>query len=138
MFAFRSVLVPARPRLALGVVAAVGAATAAVLVPFGLLRIGVSGLVGRLAFLVVFGVVPALAGGICGRYRLGVPAAAASGVAPGVAFFLVVAVGAALEVGTFGGGDSPLGPFALALTAPSVALALLGFGLAVAIRTLLE
>lgn len=121
-----------RPTAAVATVLGVGVATAAMLVPFGILAVGVSGRLGRGAFLVAFGILPGAAGWICGRYRLGAPAAVGSGVAPGAAFFLAVAVGSTLGVGSFGGGDSPLGRFALALTLPALAAATIGFVLAVA------
>ncbi|APW99239.1 hypothetical protein CHINAEXTREME_16320 [Halobiforma lacisalsi AJ5] len=134
MVTLRRHLTTERPRLALAVVAAVGATTTTVLVPLGLLGIGTSGRPGIVGFRVAFGLIPAVAGAICGLYRLGLPAAVACGLAPGGTFYLVVVVGAALEVGTVGGGDAPLGPLSVVLTAPSFVLALVGFvaGLAVA------
>ena len=122
----------------LGVVTVFGVAvtTAAILVPFGLLEIGFSGLIGTSVFILAFGLLPGLAGGICGWYRLGFPAAAGSGVAPGVAFYLVVVVGVTLNIGSFGAGDSPLVPFALRLTIPSFVAAVAGFILAVAMAIL--
>lgn len=132
----RRYLLGEHPRLGALTVLAVGIATASLLVPFGLLEIGVSGPSGRLAFAVAFGVLPGVAGGICGWYRLGLPAAVGSGIAPGIAFLFVVAVGAALDLGSFGGGDSPLGPFVLTLTAPGFAFATAGFALAVAITAI--
>lgn len=117
------------PRRAAATVVAVGLATAGILGPFGLLEIGISGQLGEIAFALAFGVLPGLAGVVCGWYRFGFPAALGSGVASGVAFYLVVTIGAALSVGSFGGGDSPLGPFALLLTAPSVASSTVGFTL---------
>lgn len=120
-----------RPTAAVATVLGVGVAAAAVLAPFGILAVGVAGRLGTGAFLLAFGVIPGAAGWICGRYRLGAPAAVASGVATGVAFFLLVAVGSALGTGSFGGGDSPLGRFALALTVPGLAAATSGFVLGV-------
>ncbi|WP_436348871.1 hypothetical protein [Natronorubrum sp. FCH18a] len=136
MATIRQYLHGEHPQRAVVTVVAVGITTAAILVPFGLLERGVSGLVGTSAFAIAFGVLPGLAGGICGWYRLGFPAAAGSGVAPGVVFYLIVAVGAALDVGSFGGGDSPLGPFALLLTMPSFLMAIVGFTLAVVVAIL--
>lgn len=127
MVSIRQSLYGEHPRIAVVLVLAVAITTAAVLIPFGALEIDISGLLGQLAFVVVFGVLPWLAGGICGWYRLGLPTAAASGLAPGISFYLVVAVGTALDVGSFGGGDSPLSPFTLVLTAPSLASAMMGF-----------
>lgn len=126
------------PQHAFVTVVAVGVTTSLLLLPFGLFEIGFSGLLGTGAFAIAFGVVPGIAGGICGWYRLGFPAAVGSGVAPGVAFYIVVAVGAAVDVGSFGGGDSPLGPFALLLTTPSFLLAIAGFTLAVVVTRLRE
>ncbi|ELY73191.1 hypothetical protein C488_14175 [Natrinema pellirubrum DSM 15624] len=138
MATLRQHLYGEHPLRALVTVIAVGGTTALLLIPFGLLEIGVSGLIGTAVFAIALGVVPGVAGGICGRYRLGFPAAVGSGIAPGVAFYLVVAVGAALEVGSFGGGDSPLGPFALLLTTPSFLLATAGFTLTILVTILRE
>ncbi|SFB94598.1 hypothetical protein SAMN05444422_103183 [Halobiforma haloterrestris] len=138
MDAPRRYLASERPRLSLAVVAAVGATTAAVLVPLGLLGIGTSGRPGIVGFRVAFGLVPAVAGAICGLYRLGLPTAVACGLAPGGTFSLVVVVGTALEVGTFGGGDAPLGPLSVALTAPSFVLALVGFAAGLAVTAVRE
>lgn len=121
------------PKRAVETVVAVGVITAIILAPFGLLERGVSGLVGTSAFLISFGVLPGIAGGICGWYRLGFPAAAGSGVAPGVVFYLVVAVGTALDVGGFSGGDSPLGLFALTVSIPSLLMAIISFTLVIAV-----
>lgn len=133
MTTIRQYLGGEHPQRAVVAVVAVGSTAAVILVPFGLFERGVSGVVGRSAFAIVFGVLPGLAGGLCGWYRLGVPAAVGSGVAPGVVFYVLVAVGAALNVGSFGGGDSPLGPFALLLTLPSFLMATAGFTLAVTV-----
>lgn len=134
MATIRERLAVERPILALAMVLAVFVLTTAILVPFGLLDVGLSGSLGESVFALVFVVVPGLAGTLCGWNRLGVPAAAGCGLAPGVAFFLVVTVGAALAVGSFGGGDSPAGPLALVLTAPGLLAAGLGFALAITAR----
>lgn len=125
-----------RPQCAIITVVAVGVATGAILIPFGLFEIGFSGPLGSSAFAIAFGVLPGVAGGICGWYRLGFPAVAGSGTAPGVVFYLVVAVGTALNVGSFGGGDSPLGSFTLVLTIPSVVAATVGFVITVTVARL--
>lgn len=124
-----------RPRLAGIVAVAVGITTGFLLVPLGLFEISVSGLPAAVVFTIGFGALPVLAGVVCGWFRLGVLAAAASGIAPAVAFYLVVVVGATLGIGTFGGGDSPLAPFALLLGSPGFVLATVGFALTtIAIR----
>lgn len=122
------------PRNILPVVT-VGLITAAIFVSIGVLEMGFSGFVGTIVFWVIFGLLPGIAGWVCGWYQLGFPAAAGSGVAPGVAFFVVGGIGATLNVGSFGGGDSPLGPLALVLTAPGILAATIGFVLAVVIAT---
>lgn len=126
------------PQLGGMTVVGVVVTAAAILFPFGLLEIGFSGLVGTSVFMLVFSVLPGLAGGICGWYRLGFLAATGSGVAPSVAFYLVVIVGVALDIGSFGGGDSPLGAFTLVLAILSFVAAIAGFLLTVAVATLLE
>lgn len=133
MTTIRQYLGGEHPQRAVVAVVVVGSTAAVILVPFGLFERDVSGVVGRSAFAIVFGILPGLAGGLCGWYRLGVPAVVGSGVAPSVVFYLLVAVGAALNVGSFGGGDSPLGPFALLLTLPSLLMATAGFTLAVTV-----
>ena len=130
----RQRLVGEHPSLALGTVVAVGGATAALLVPFGLLEVGMSGVIGTSAVALAFGGVPFVAGGLSGWCRLGVLTAVGSGIAPGGTFYLVVAIGAALGIGSFGGGDSPLGPFALTVTIPSLGAAAVGFILPVVAR----
>lgn len=135
MGAVRRTLWGEHPRFAVATVIAAGATTAIVLAPFGVLELGVSGAVGTGAFAIAFVVIPGLAGGACGWYRLGVPAVAGSGLAPGVAFVLLVSIGAILDVGSFGGGDSPLLPFAITLMVPSVAAASLGFVLGSAVAS---
>lgn len=136
MTAIREYLYGEQPQRAVVAVIAVGSTAAVILAPFGLLEWGVSGVVGRSAFAIVFGVLPGLAGGLCGWYKVGFPAAVGSGIAPGAVFYLLVAVGAALNVGSFGGGDSPLGPFALLVTLPSFLMATAGFTLTVALAIL--
>ena len=117
-------------------VAATGIAAAVTLAPFGIFRLDVDGRLGIGAFVVVFGLLPGIGGFISARRRFGILAAIGCGIAPGVAFVVVVAVGAALNVGSFGGGDSPLGSFALTLVLPSLVMALIGFllGIVAAIR----
>lgn len=136
MTTFQQYLYGEHPQRAVVTVVAVGSTAAVILVPFGLFERGVSGLVGTSAFATVFGVLPGLAGGICGWYKAGFPAAVASGVAPGVVFYLIVTVGAAFNIGSFGGGDSPLEPFAFLLTLPSFLMATAGFAFAVALAIL--
>lgn len=138
MAPFRQYLYGKHPQRAVLTVVAVGITTAAILVPFGLLEYGVSGRLGTVAFALAFGALPGLAGGICGWYRFGLPAAVGSGIAPGGTFFIVVAVGTALDVGSFGGGDSPLGPFVLILILPGFLLATASFVFAVAVSILRE
>lgn len=136
MAALRSYLRGEEPRLAVVAVLTTAVAAAIPLFSLGVFGIGVSGTVGEAAFAVVFVVVPTVAGCLCGWRRLGYPAAAASGLAPGGAFYVVVAVGAALGIGTFGGGDSPLFPFSLMVGSVGFLLATVGFGVGVAVAVL--
>ena len=117
------------PGLAVAVVVAVAVVAAAVLLPLGLLEVPVSGAAGRAAFVGAFWLLPGVAGVVCWTRRLGYPAAAAAGVAPGVAFLVVVTAGSALGVGSFGGGDSPLVPFSLFLGSVGFLWATGGYGL---------
>lgn len=131
MVELRQTLTGTNPRGAVAVVVAVGLATAALLGPFGVFSIPVAGVPAGGALAVGFGLLPALAGGVCGYYRLGMVGAVGSGIAPGAAFVLFVAVGTALEIGSIGGGDAPLVRFGLLLATPGVVLAIIGFGLGV-------
>ena len=124
-----------RPRDATALVAAVAILETVVLVLLGIVGTGAAGGAG---LGLVFGVVPGVAGAVCGRARLGYPAAVAVGLVPGVAFYVVVAVGAALDVGGFGGGDSPLLPFAAVLGSAGLVWATAGFCLGVGAAAVAE
>lgn len=58
------------------------------------------------------------------------------GERPGVAFYTVVALGTSFDVGTFGGGNSPLVPFTFLLVSGSFVWATAGFALAVSVALL--
>ena len=126
-----------RPRYAAALVAVVAVVETAALVLLGTLGGGSAAADGR-SFGLVFGVVLAVAGTVGGSGRLGYPAAVAAGLSPGAAFYVVVAVGASLGVAGFGGGDSPLLPFATVLGSASLVWATAGFCLGVGAAAVAE
>ncbi len=125
-----NVLVPEDPALAGMLVAAVVLGVAALLAPLGLFRVAASGIPGRGAFFLAFGILPVVAGVLAARHALGLLTALGAGLAPGIGFAGLVVIGSSLGIGSFGGGDSPLVPFALVLTLPAVVLATAAFGIA--------
>lgn len=125
-----NVLGPEDPTLAVMLVAAVVLGVAALLAPLGLFRMEASGIPGQGAFFLAFGILPLVGGVLAARDELGLLTALGAGLAPGIAFAGLVGIGSSLDIGSFGGGDSPLIPFTLVLTVPSVVLATVGFVLA--------
>ncbi|CAI50145.1 uncharacterized protein NP_4108A [Natronomonas pharaonis DSM 2160] len=116
-----------RPRAATGVVVAVAAVAAVSLAALGAMEAAFGDAPSGAVFMFVVGPLPVAAGAVCGWFRLGFPAAAVSGVSTGVAFYVVVAVGAAVDVGGFGGGDTPLAAFSMVLASTGLVWATGGF-----------
>ncbi len=119
-----------RPRR--GAVVAAAAAVLAALSVGGAGLLGVTGTPVVFIFAATYGLLPAIAGGICGWGRMGYPAAAVAGVATGVAFFVVVTLGGAFEAGIFTGEDDPLLAFSIALAMMGFVWSTAGFAVGVA------
>ena len=116
-----------RPRAATGVVVAVAVVATVSLAALGAIEAAFGNAPSGAVFVFVFGPLPVAAGAVCGWFRLGFPAAAVSGVSTGVTFYAVVAVGAAVDVGGFGGGDTPLAAFSVVMASTGLVWATGGF-----------
>ena len=125
-----------RPLDAAPVAVSVALVSAVTFAALGSVGVSVDTSPGEVVFLAVFSILPIAAGAICGYRSFGFPAATVCGVIPAVTFYVVVTVGTALGVGSFGGGDSPA--WALGIAFGSVGFIWSVFGFAVGVGVALS